>query len=582
MPDRGDVRAVKASPRGDSQVQVEAVPPREGAGPGEVVAGFLEAITSDDANFATARTYLTPEMSKKWRPETGTTVLSKAPDPGPARSGGRDNPGIDVPLLGRQIAEVDAQRAYQAVAPTDYRRTIHLSQYETAGGKAEWRIDNLPPGLVLGASDFQRSHRSVNKYYFAAGRNTVVADPVFIRQRIDPVTRMDPVTQSVKALLDGPTDWLKPVVESPFPEGTALKKGTTSLRFDDRNTLKVPLNKYASGVSRSQCNKMAAQILFTLKDLSATRVDEVQLQRANGGPLCGLRSGQEEAYSPDHSATRAGNQYFVDSKGRLAVLPDDAKGEPDVVLGPLGTGAVPLTLVAVARDESTAAAVSTDHRQLYVASITSDVVQDPPVVQSAGKTPEQRLSAPSWDGRGDLWIADRNPGDPALLRFAGGAGPPRRVVVAGLDGARIESLRVSSDGTRIALLLTDGKKTTLQIGRVERRDDKGDTLVSVADLRPVTPQLETVTAVSWAGPSRLVVVGKEAGGVQQVRYIRTDGSSSPDAVLQGVNSVKSVAASDDPNRPLVAHSEEDGIVRLPAAANWQTVVTEGSSPVYPG
>src|SRR3546814_5112928 len=33
-----------------------------------------------------------------------------------------------------------------------------------------------------------------------------------------------------------------------------------------------------------------------------------------------------------------------------------------------------------------------------------------------------------------------------------------------------------------------------------------------------------VTAMSWAGDNRLVVVGREAGGVEQVQYVQSDGS----------------------------------------------------------
>ncbi|MGW6456221.1 LpqB family beta-propeller domain-containing protein [Streptomyces sp. NPDC055078] len=582
MPDSGDIHAVKASPRADSQVRVEAVPPRKGATPGEIVEGFLEAMTSDDANFATARTYLTPETSQQWRPEARTTVLAAAPDLEEEQVGGRSNPGVDYPLRGRQIATVDSEHAYQAITPTDYRVTIHLSRQTGPEGK-EWRIDHLPPGLVLGASDFQRNYRPVNKYYFATGRSTVVADPVFIRQRTDPVTRMDPVTQSVKALIDGPTDWLKPVVDSPFPTGTSLKKGVKSLTFDDRNALTVPLNEKASHVGRAQCNKMAAQILFTLKDLSSARVDQVELQRADGTQLCVLNSGQEEGYAPDRASGRSGSQYFVTEKNQLAVLPDDAKDSPALVPGPLGDGQFPMNHVAVAHDETVAAAVSKDAKRLFVSSITSAGAQGVPAVQSKGSTPHTRLSAPSWDGRGDLWVADRDSARPALLRLAEGGGTPQNVRIGpGLDGARIESLRVSADSTRIALLLTKDGRTTLKIGRVERTGPKDSPTVSVADLRPAAPQMETVTAVSWAGPSRLVVVGKEAGGVQQVRYMQTDGSTSASAVLPGLNGVTAVAASDDEKRPLVAHSQSDGIVRLPTGANWQTVVTKGSSPVYPG
>ncbi|MEW2083210.1 LpqB family beta-propeller domain-containing protein [Streptomyces sp. NPDC005283] len=586
MPDSGDIHAVKASQRADSQVRVYAVPPRQGATPGEIVTGFLEAMTSDDTNFAVARKYLMPATSKKWRPEAGTTVLTAAPDSGQPVAGDRENPGMDFPLIGKQIATVDSQHAYQAVSPTQYRTTIHLSQQSGPDGK-EWRIDALPPGLVLGASDFQRNYRSVNKYYFASASrsNVVVADPVFIRQRLDPVTRMDPVTQTVKALLEGPTDWLKPVVQSPFPAGTALKKGTKALVFDDRNALKVPLNETASNVGHSQCMKLAAQILFTLKDLSSTRIEQVELQRADGSQLCVLDGGQAEAIAPDHTSVRPVNQYFVDKKKQLALLSGGAKdmSEPQHVPGPFGNGQLPVGVVGVARDERTAAAVSTDFSRLFVASIKSGSEVGDALVQSKGKDPAHRLSAPSWDGRGDLWVADRDPKNPALLRLAGGSGAPKNVkILPGLGGARIEALRVSADGVRIALLLTKDGRTTLQIGRVERQGSPDNPVVSVADLRPAAPQMETVTAVSWAGYSRLVVVGKESGGVQQVRYIQTDGSSSATSILPGLNRVKAVAASDDENRPLVAYSEDDGIVWLPTGANWQTLVEDGSSPVYPG
>ena len=120
------------------------------------------------------------------------------------------------------------------------------------------------------------------------------------------------------------------------------------------------------------------------------------------------------------------------------------------------------------RREHTAAAVSQDSSRLYVASIISPSERGAAVVQSKGKIAVNRLSAPSWDGLGDLWVADRDPGDPALLRIEGGAGPPQKVkIVPGLDGARIEALRVSADGVRIALLLKKDGRTTLKIGRVE-------------------------------------------------------------------------------------------------------------------
>ncbi len=89
-------------------------------------------------------------------------------------------------------------------------------------------------GCRHGQSDFQRNYLSVNKYYFASnvpaddragtgGQPTAVADPVYVRRRVEPMT------QVVRSLINGPSSLLGPVVRSSFPTGTALAKGGASL-----------------------------------------------------------------------------------------------------------------------------------------------------------------------------------------------------------------------------------------------------------------------------------------------------------------------------------------------------------------
>lgn len=589
MPDSGDVESVKASSLGDSQVRVYAVQPRENADPDEIVDGFLEAMTSDDLGFATARKYLTKQAARDWKPEASITVLATAPDREQAVA--VDDPesrGRSFPIKGRTVAKVNEYHAYEP-ARAEFQDEIHVVQQPSEDGKGkEWRIDHLPSGLVLSEADFQRNYRSVNKYYFASGEDWVVADPVYIRQRQDPITRMDPVTQTVKALLEGPTLWLQEAAVSRFPSGTELKKGVTSLAPDDQSTLKVPLNAKADRVGPEVCRRMAAQLLFTLGDLTSVRVEQVELQRSDGTSLCvlGKRQARDE-FAPVRTSERAENPFFVDEHGKLMTLLVGGRTaeEPQPAPGPFGKGLLPLRSVAVDRDESRAAGVAKEGRELRVASVLSDEELTPAVVTSTAARPEDRLSAPSWDGRGDLWVADRNPVRPRLWMVPDGNGQRVEVSTPWLaDGIRVESLRVSADGVRIALLLKrqDGR-TTLNIGRVMREGSGVQQTVSVEDLKAVAPSMETVTAVSWAGPSRLVVVGKEAGGVQQVRYIQTDGATSASSLLPGLNGVTAVAAPDDDRSPLVADSGNDGIVRLVPGANWQRLgKVLGSSPVYPG
>ncbi|MER7899084.1 LpqB family beta-propeller domain-containing protein [Streptomyces sp. NPDC096046] len=577
MPDSGDLRGVESTPRQETQVRVFAVPPGEDAPPSDIVQGFLEALTSDDPHYKTARQYLTGDAAKTWRPEASTTVLTDGPGAKPeAGGGGEDSGAISYMLTGTKVATVDAQQAY-APATGAYGGSVHLTQ----NSKRQWRIDALPQGVVIGESDFQRNYMSVSKYYFASNTDTAgsksqptaVADPVYVRRRVEPMTQM------VSSLLNGPTRWLGPVVGSSFPTGTALAKDAGALTPDDRNKLTVPLNDKAAGIGTNRCEEMAAQLLFTLRKLSPA-VDEVEL-RAGGEDLCSLTQQAAEAAASRSAARHPDYLYFVDGKHRLVrIAAGNSDTDPEPAPGALGEGETALRSVAVSRDEHTAAGVSLDGRSLYVGSLVSGGSLGEPVLRSRGGTEKQRLTTPSWDADDGLWVADRDPDRPRLLLLQEGKGDPLEVRMPHLDG-RIQSVRVAADGVRIALVVEKGGKKTLLIGLIERGEKPGgEPAVSVVELRSATPGLEEVTAMSWAGDSRLVVVGREHGGVEQMRYVQVDGSTPDVPAPAALTGVKDVTAAEDDQLPLVAYSV-DGIVRLPSGEQWQKV-TEGTAPVYPG
>ncbi|MFF5716073.1 LpqB family beta-propeller domain-containing protein [Streptomyces buecherae] len=578
MPDSGDVRQVGSTPRADADapVRVYGVRPGNDEQPRELVLGFLEATTSDEARFETAREYLTKRARDEWNPLAETTVLAQAPKVRVEGGANRDTPGYDIVLSGKQLATVDANHAYEP-DEKPYEERVHVAK-----SGSQWRIDSLPAGLVLGESDFQRIYRSVNKYYFAelgpdgdksaVGKDVLVADPVYLRRWVDPVT------STVRALLGGPTNWLEPVVRTSFPSGTQLD--SKHLRLDDSNELRIGLSRDAAGVDQLRCHEMAAQVLFTVQDLATSKVSKVVLESAAGAELCSLTRDQAEGYAPDRINGKADNQYFIDEERRMVQL-DDTGEEPEHVPGPFGEPTAGLGSIAVARDERTAAGVSQNGRDLYVADLKPGVERGGSRLRSATGGRQGGLTVPSWDGLGDLWVADRSPGKPRLLRLASGVGEPEEVNVTGLDGGRIVSLRVAADSTRIALLIERDGHTSLWLGRLERAKTSAEPPLSVKGLRSLAPQLDEVDAVSWAGGSRLVVAGTESGGVQELRYMETDGSPGNSPTLPGPGKVEQIAASEDENRPLIAKAS-DGIVRLPPDANWKTVVKKGTAPVYPG
>jgi Lipoprotein LpqB beta-propeller domain/Sporulation and spore germination len=579
MPDSGDLRNVESTPRQDTRVRVFAMPPAEGAGPAEIMQGFLEALTSDDPDYDTARKYLASDAARHWRPERSTTVLANGPSIEPdCRAGGGTEPtnSVTCVLAGSRVATVDGQLAYKPAGGA-YRKKVHLTRDPKNG---QWRIDGLPDGVVMGKSDFQRNYTSVDKYYFASdtevgttGQPVAVADPVFVRSKVDPMTQM------VRSLLGGPSRWLGPVVRSSFPSGAALPKDVSGLAPDDQNKLTVPLNLKASRVAEPKCTEMATQVLFTLRNLAPT-LESVELQGAGGHRLCDVSEERAESTAWRGSAKSPENLYFLDGKHRLVRIPTGSTSTSAVAVpGPLGDGDKALESVAVSRDEHSAAGVGDQGRSLYVTSLASGGSLGDALVTSQGPSPADRLTTPSWDARGDLWVADRDPRRPRLYVMEQGVAKPEKVAVPDLSG-RIKDARVAADGARIALVVEKDGKQSLLIGRIQRDDGTGQG-TSVVELRSAAPDLEQVSALSWAGDSRLLVVGREQGGVLQMRYVQVDGSALDGPAPGALPGVKAIAASEDERVPLVAYSD-DGIVRLPSGAQWQKVDKDGTAPVYPG
>ena len=410
MPDTGDITKVGEKPRteSDPQVRVFGVQPQNDEGPLQIVRGFLEATTSDEAGYQTAKDYLTGP-ARNWNPFTGITVLSGAPALTPVHNPANSmDTGMTIALTADQVAVVDRKSSY-APSVKPFRNDLHLTRVH-----GQWRIDSLPSGLVLGQSDFERIYRSVNMYYFAQlgsqadgnplDQDVLVADPVYVRRRIDPVT------SSVQALLAGPSTWLQPVVESAFPVGTQLKG--EKLALDDSGVLRVPLGGFTSRLGRSQCARMAAQLLDTVQDQSSAQVNSVVVQKADGGTLCTLGHRQATAYAPARVAGSGGKQYFVDTGHRLeSVTAEGDNPRPQHVPGPFGAAQAGLTSVAVSRNDQTAAGEKSGGRSLYTAPLSASGTEKHLLNSKVG------LTAPSWDGLGDLWVADKDPVHARLLMW---------------------------------------------------------------------------------------------------------------------------------------------------------------------
>lgn len=583
MPSSGEVRKVDDAQRGDADSQVRVFPrsPRPNESPTEIVDGFLEATTGTDADFATAKKYLTKDMGRRWDPESQIRVYSsRSLTQGQDDSTSRKEGFATLTLSAAMAAVVDTKHAFQP-DERSFKTSFQLVRQGT-----QWRIDALENGLVMSSSDFQRVYHSVNMYYFArlgpdgpgggGGQQTLVADPVYLRNQ------NDSLVSTVSALLGGPTDWLSPVVRTAAPAGAKLddKAPDHGVTLDDSQHLKVRLSASADKLPERACIQLAVQLFATVQAQASAKLTAADVQHPDGSTACSVPDSQAKTYGPGNLIVPPNRLYYVsaDSQHRLMAMDPASKAtRSEPVAGPLGANKAGLDTVAVSRDESRAAVVRGGGHDLVVAPLSDDALPAP-ALTSKGPDVKDALSAPSWDGFGDLWVADRDPQAATLYVLLGGDAPPQKVPVEDLDG-RVESLRVSSDGVRIALIVQKDGKKRLELGRIERSGTPEHPVFEVTGLRVLSPAGEDITSVSWAGASRLVVLASETGGAQQIEYMNTDGSAG--TALQGVSEASSVAASEDATSPLLA-SYDDSVYLLPADADWKQLTPKGTGPVYPG
>jgi hypothetical protein len=592
MPSSGEVRKVGDGQRADADTQVRVVPvaPHPGESAMEIVYGFLEATTGSEPDFATAKKYLTKETGKSWNPARSIVVYSVnklVPDQDDNTS--RKDGYAMMTLSGTMTARVDAKHAYEP-DPGPFSTSFRLVKQGN-----QWRIDGLADGLVMSASDFQRVYHSVNMYYFArlgpksvgspggsGVDDTLVPDPVYLRNQ------NDALVSTVATLLGGPSSWLDPVVTTAAPTGAELdtKGADQGVTLDDSQHLKVRLDKAsADRLHGRECDRLAAQLFATVQAQASAKLMLAEVERPDGSAICSLSNDSPLIHQPGNLVGSAPQPYFIsaDSQHRLMQLdPGDDKSTSmtaSPVAGPFGGSKADLDTVAVRRDESTAAAVRNNGHDLVVGPLISGDTFESPVVVSGGTGADNGLSAPSWDGLGDLWIADRNPAAPRLMVLPDGHGPYVTVTTPVMDG-RVESLRVSSDGVRVALLVHQGDNLALEMGLIERAGSPDHPSFTLTGLHTLSAPGESVASVSWAGPSRLVALDSKTAGVQKTEYMNTDGSVIT-ALQGGVGEAASVAASEDSSQPLLA-SYKNSVYLLSTDGDWRQIKPKGAGPVYPG
>ncbi len=526
--------------RKDQFIRVIARSPRDGITPTQIVQGFLDASASFDGDHAVAREYLTGSANSRWRPGLQVSVYDGAAVV--------TSSGSSVTLTASQTGRIDEIGRYVVASPgQDVRGSFQLVRDGT-----QWRIDRLPQGLLLSASDVDRAYRSFAVYFFNPSFSALVPDA-----RMIPVLGPGQGTTLVRYLLDGPNDWLAPAVRTGFPDGVGLNIESVPI---DGGVARVDLKSSVLLADDGTREALSQQLVWTLGQLSDVTSVEIT---AGGKQLVvpGVSSPQPvDAWpkvNPDALPDNSSG-YVARSRSvvRLGTATDRA------VPGDAGSGAVSFLRFAVDRLSTAVAGIDADGTLWRGA-----IAQDAPLL---ALTRGEALAAPVFDADGNIWVVNALTGLTRVDRI----GRRAEVDVAGLPAeSSLLAAVPSRDGTRCALIVQQGVRTALYVGVIVRSNVGAP--MAIADPIRVETRLTEAISVGWAGANSLLVIGSDGAESLQVFDLSLARGS-----IVGIGAPEApVMVATAPGLPALVGAA-DGWIYEYVGSNWRKR-TSGTSPAYP-
>ncbi|WP_026204675.1 LpqB family beta-propeller domain-containing protein [Actinomycetospora chiangmaiensis] len=548
--------------------------PARGAGPLEVVRGWILASGATAERHSAARAFLTPATAGTWDDGASPTVVSDRVDTTFVLGSGQ-SPEASVRVRADKLGTLRPDGAFVA-DPGTVDVTVRLTQ-----DNGVWRIADLPAGTIVRRTDLRANTRPVRIWFLAA----VGGAPVGETRYLSTSPARSVASRVLDELLSGPSEDLRGAALSGLPAGAMLRSavGTSP---DGVTTVDLTRIGPVDALDGNRRAEIAMQIVLTLAGVGIDRVApsvdgsplvEGRTELGIGDVLATLPPALRERRdlpSDGPATTAASPPAVVVTGGRVLTVPDPSTtsaGGPDLVTGV---------------DDARSASLSPDGRDVAVVGNDRDGMRLWAGRSGAVATPSpivgRSVGRPSWTPDGsEVWtVVDGNP-----VRAARAPGGDTLTPVA-LDTSALAgygaptTLRLSPDGTKVALV-SGGR---VLVATVIRDTAGGARLGPVRVLRPgpVGEALAGVLDVTWSQTDRLVAVGTALGRPVQVASVdglELDGPTTTNLTPP----VTAVAAA--PERPTLV-VDQGGLWSLPASGGdvWSSVPggSNSSVPAYPG
>lgn len=451
-------------------VEQTLVPPTPGREPDLLVRDFIRSGGVPFPRHAEARQYLTPEMNERWE-DVGVTVVQ----------------GVDVVSTGRSSEDA----ASFTVKATKVGVLADGGIFTPGGGSVsypvvlkriagEWRIDQVPGGVVIEKGSLTQNYESRNLYFLSPSRDRLVPDPRWV------ASRGGQVSASLIALLTtGPREAYRGAVATRIPPTASLRRlergadGTVEVDFIG---IDLP--------DKAAMREFAAQVTWTL-----AAADEKGPFRilVNGEPI----DDRSDGWVPAEFAPMSGAPSAELEAALIAIV-----GGSLVRVGATGGKALPARIPGDGR--LTSAARSRDGSALAVVHDVDGGGSALEVVWNDGRsrrlTEAGRIARPTWSADGDsVWTVVDGRG---IVAFTVGPDSAERIPIddSGIRNGRdsIGEVTLSSDGV-LAAVIVDGRPSIATV----IADGSGYRLARAVSIAGIVG--ESATTIDWRGDDWVLI-----------------------------------------------------------------------------
>lgn len=530
IPMSGPVEEGKAQPE-DLQEGVRYFPesPSEGATREEIVQGFLDAGTGTRDHFRVAHQFLAPDARESWDPSARVLITNGQASMKPLSDTEIE---VSVPLRGT----VDSHGLYSETLTNSNERLI----FELEKIDGEWRISHAPPGIVLQQQPFNDLYSKQVLTFLDSAKRYTSPDLRWLPNGDSLATRI------VEELIAGPAEWMRPgnAVVTSFPADTELRNpvmisdGVAIVDFTDRLSASMPAAELS--LARLQLE----QSLLEVPGVSSVEI------RVNGARI-------DVDPPPRDTVTTTADVStlpLVQSGDEIGFLNTDAITPPD--------GAENV-VQAVQELKPIRGALSASRQTMTMLNSSGTYAMkfsDTSATLIDERSGQVEPALDNWD-----WVWTQSTTEPGVTVTHIGRYESHKVDLPSQVTESFISHQVSRDGTRLAVLFTDGEGVKLAVMPILR--ENGDPVELGSPLIVAMPGVnDRASDLAWIDDNGVGMLVNKSDGSTSVRLYRVGGELTSmgtipaAAQIAGSNSITGMRIVD-----------RHGTVYAPRGTRWQAL-----------